>query len=95
MDVSFVTHAIYGMLFLLMPTRKVSMNSLRKEDCYIRRKRTVPVVLALAPSVHACSKVDNILLDDAIESEESNCTSSVTTSCHADEEVKISTSNNN
>jgi hypothetical protein len=66
--------------------------ALCKEDCYIRQKRTVPVVLAPAPSVHACTIVDNILLDYAIESEESNCTRSsdvLGNGCCADEEVEI------
>jgi hypothetical protein len=52
--------------------------SLRKEDCYVRRRRTV--VLAVAPTTkQACTIVlDNILLNDTIESEESNCSSCTT-----------------
>ncbi|KAI2497531.1 hypothetical protein MHU86_16985 [Fragilaria crotonensis] len=80
--------------------------ALRNEDCYIRRKRTA--VLAPAPSsTHVCPTivVDNMLLDDAIESEESNCSSSATTptrssdvlrnGCHDNDVDEISTSTNN
>ncbi|KAI2498484.1 hypothetical protein MHU86_16010 [Fragilaria crotonensis] len=81
--------------------------ALRNDDCYIRRKGTA--VLAPAPSsTHVCPTivVDNMLLDDAIESEEeSNCSSSATTPtrssdvlrnvCHDNDVDEISTSTNN